>query len=80
MGLILISDVFTFYMLIASIHALKHLGHRVAPARIFHVAEGGDPRLYLPFRSGTVSYSFDYYEEGSGPCRVGGVLSHPCFV
>ena len=32
-------------MLIASIHALKHLGHRVALARIFHVAEGGDPRL-----------------------------------
>ena len=60
MGLILISDVFTFYMLIASIHALKHLGHRVAPARFFHISKGGDTRLHLPFRSWTVSYWFDY--------------------
>ena len=36
-GLMLISYVFTFYMLMAFIHALKHLGHRVAPARFFHI-------------------------------------------
>ena len=60
MGLILVSDLFTSFILFASTHAFQHLRQRVPPARFLHVSESRDPRFHVASRSWTVSYWFDY--------------------